>query len=404
MENKNLRLHLRKDSKDDTNNLYDCENLETQNLKIQKEAKELILKTKKIIENLGSEGKLNLTEIKNTMPVLNKELDKEINNSSFESFRLVRKSKSPKTTKAKSHINRSYTDIKSSNQNIEDEFFFKTYNNINTNSIQQRLLEKVKECKVYEREVKEKNSLIEKLHIKLDRKNEEITKLNEVLAQERSCNLKVEVSTLNRKLVTKEKHIEEQKKIYDSLVNELKFKIGNLISFNDSSVKRIKNLEEENFKLIEDNKKFETDLNELENNLNMYREKFDVEQKVKLKLQNDVESYESRMKKLISLMRNLNEFRGEGRKIEIEMFNKIKIFYSADAMSGCDTIVSQEEDRNFRNGKVFNNYDNKYKEELKYKSYSEYNQYRSEGSYNPYETATTFEPSNYNFSYNSSNY
>jgi hypothetical protein len=411
MEKNNKRLHITNNSKEEQNNIKDFENFETQNLKIQEEAKQLIMKTKKIIENLDSNVKLNLTEVKNTMPVLSKEFDKEIKenkeviNSSFESFRQVRSSKSPKTKKEKSHsiINRSYTDIKSSNKILEDEVIFKTYNNISTSSIQQRLLEKVKECKVYERELKDKNSLIQKLHIKLDRKNEEITKLNEVLTQERSCNLKVEVATLNRKLVTKEKNIEEQKKIYDSLLFELKSKISNLVSFNDSSVNRIKYLEEENFKMIEDNKKFENEIIELQNNLNMYREKFDIEQKVKLKLQKDFESYENRVKKLFNIMKNLNEFKSEERKIENKMFHKIKIFYSSEAINCSDAINTQEEDIYYRNGKGLNDCENKYHEDLKHKSYSEYNQYRSEGSFNPYETVTTYDPSKNNFSYNSSN-
>lgn len=411
MEKNNKRLHITNNSKEEQNNIKDSENFETQNLKIQEEAKHLIMKTKKIIENLDLNVKLNLTEVKNTMPVLSKDFDKEIKenkeviNSSFESFRPVRSSKSPKTKKEKSHsvINRSYTDIKSSNKILEDEVIFKSYNNISTSSIQQRLLEKVKECKVYERELKDKNSLIQKLHIKLDRKNEEITKLNEVLTQERSCNLKVEVATLNRKLVTKEKNIEEQKKNYDSLLFELKSKISNLVSFNDSSVNRIKYLEEENFKMIEDNKKFENEIIELQNNLNMYREKFDIEQKVKLKLQIDFESYENRMKKLFNLMKNLNEFKSEERKIENKMFHKIKFFYSSEAINCSDAINSQEEEIYYRNGKGLNHCENKYHEDLKHKSYSEYNQYRSEGSFNPYETVTTYDPSKYNFSYNSSN-
>ena len=35
-----------------------------------------------------------------------------------------------------------------------------------------------------------------------------IFKIPEILSKERSCNLKVEISNLNRKLITKEKHCE----------------------------------------------------------------------------------------------------------------------------------------------------------------------------------------------------
>jgi chromosome segregation ATPase len=381
MENKNIRLNLKKNIQE-FNNPQNSENFEFDNLKIQKEAIELIAKTKKIMENLDTEGKLNFIDNKN-YSIQGRQLNGPNISPSLKSSRAKKKSSSPPIKS----LNKTYTQIHVANQNLDDENYLKSYNNSNMNSLQQRLLEKIKESKSLEKELKDKNSLIDKLHVKLDRKNDELTKLNEVLTQERSCNLKVEIATLNRKLASRDKQIEDYKKLYEGMVNELKNKITNLMTFNDSSVRRIKELETENFNLIEDNKKFEVDLNDLENNLNMFREKFDIEQKNKFRLQNEVESYEHKIKKLINMMTNLNDFREIKRKSENTIFSNMKFFFSEREVRIDEEALKSEDDG-------FNS-DVQSADSLKYRSYSEYNQYRSDPRSEELQSP-------YNFSYNPS--
>lgn len=54
---------------------------------------------------------------------------------------------------------------------------------LNFNSLNQRLLEKIKVIKNYEKELKDKNTIIDRLSLKLDKQKEEITKLNEKLLE-----------------------------------------------------------------------------------------------------------------------------------------------------------------------------------------------------------------------------
>jgi hypothetical protein len=54
--------------------------------------------------------------------------------------------------------------------------------NSNTfNTLNGRLLEKIKIIKNYEKEMKEKNTLVDKLNLRINKQNEEIKKLNDKL-------------------------------------------------------------------------------------------------------------------------------------------------------------------------------------------------------------------------------
>jgi chromosome segregation ATPase len=323
------------------NDLYyhsnnNVEIFEKENYKIQKEAKELIAKTRKMMEDLDLDKlKCNSTIISGNFETAPNNPPKSKNN---------RYSLSP-------NANRSY---------ICDGY---TNNNTNSNNIknlQQKILEKSKDIKNLERQLKEKNSIIENLHLKVEKKNDEISKLNEVLMQERSSSIKVENSTLQRKISKKEKQLDENKKIYNNVVSEYKKKISDMMNFNDNSVKRIKELENDNEMLINDNKKLNYDLVELDKNLSLYKEKFDIEQKVKFNLQNNLQNLEEKVKILFNLLNNMKGNFFEKKKFEDKFFDKTKYFFKSEN----DYARSQ-------------NHINQ--------SYSEFNQYKNAENLNDFE-------------------
>lgn len=126
----------------ETNTLLHSLNLEEENKKIKNEAKNLIEKTRKVIEDL------------------------ELNKIKSPSFK-------PKVSFYSTN-SRSL-----SPQNIHVHLPENPTENITL--ITTKLLEKTKLIKGLERDLKDKNALIEQLHSKLDKKNQEISRLNESL-------------------------------------------------------------------------------------------------------------------------------------------------------------------------------------------------------------------------------
>lgn len=279
---------------------------EDENNKIKKEAKDLIAKTRKMMENLDLD-KIKLSDKSNKSPRLN---------SPSNLSQSLRNSTSPL--------------IQKSSQSMDEEITLKNHLNLNLNTLNQRLIEKTKLIKSMDKEVKEKNSIIEKLHQKIEKKNEEISKLNEILTKERSCNLKVEVSTLQRKLTTKEKQCEENKKVYENLINEHKAKITNLMNFNDTSVKKIKQLKSDNENLSEINKNINYEKAELESNLKIWKEKFEIEQKSKIKYKSDLENHTNKIKIVFNLLKSLFEKNKSNKFTENEFLEKLRIFCQND--------------------------------------------------------------------------
>ena len=131
--------------------------------KIKSEARELIEKTKKMMEELSvSKAPLNLSN---------------------------------RTSKEK---------------NLSSSLYEST---TNQTTLQQKLLLKSKQVKLLEKELKEKTQQLKIAQEKLQQKNSEISKLNEALTIERSNNLKVENIKLQRKVCSLEKANEENKKL-----------------------------------------------------------------------------------------------------------------------------------------------------------------------------------------------
>jgi hypothetical protein len=119
--------------------------LDTESLKIHKEAKELIARTKNVMKNLGN------MYIKTESDHYHQE-EKPFDPGSL----------------PKSEGNKMKT-----NYNISSS--------TNMNTLNEKLLEKIKMIKNYEKEIKEKTITIDKLQSKLDKQYEEIKKLQEKL-------------------------------------------------------------------------------------------------------------------------------------------------------------------------------------------------------------------------------
>jgi hypothetical protein len=172
MKNRNIRINLKKYSQPTevlVNQLpYSSQNIEEENNRIQSEAKNLIAKTRKIMENLD----------------MNK-LPKEDFSRSLRVTRSRSKSKDAKSHSRESNFSFSpFKTIEEVGHIISESptIAFKNHMNINLTDINNRLLEKTKTIKYLEKELKDRNSLINKLHEKLDKKNEEIANLNDALA------------------------------------------------------------------------------------------------------------------------------------------------------------------------------------------------------------------------------
>ena len=195
---------IQNESKKETSNK--SENLhiynDEENKRIQIEAKELIEKTRRMMENLDDNiQKFDFSEIKKyssankkmkNLMVINEKnenrklqiekLDANGNNISinnlpklapdaqldyleekpFDLMKILRVENAPNPTQ--------------NNPNPPHSTSNPTLNTLN-----QKLLEKIKTIKFLEKELKEKNSTIDKLNSKLDKQNEEIKKLNEKL-------------------------------------------------------------------------------------------------------------------------------------------------------------------------------------------------------------------------------
>ena len=145
----------------------------------------------------------------------------------------------------------------------------------NINTINQRLLEKIKIIKNLEKELKEKTSVIQKLNSKLDKQNLEIIKLNEKLNIEKQTPfIRNENIELLKKLKFKEEEIFEKNRQYEDVVGEYKNKLQSVMNINNSSLEKIKELESVNKSLHQTNQT-------IENNFKIFKTNLDKELKEK---------------------------------------------------------------------------------------------------------------------------
>jgi len=199
LENKISELKL-ENSKRDNSVLY-----EEENLRIQNETKDLIRKTKNMMENLDlvklkpaiknisksvSKEKANNAATNLSMSFDNK-MKKSFNEEMYSSNNEAKK----KTDFYSSQRNYNLTNysqrvmnpnsnvhyLNNSHSNLGNEILLKNHKSISIEHMSQELLEYKKKIQKLEKELKEKNNLIKKLNEKIDLKNNEIMILNETL-------------------------------------------------------------------------------------------------------------------------------------------------------------------------------------------------------------------------------
>lgn len=198
LENKISELKL-ENSKRDNSVLY-----EEENLRIQNETKDLIRKTKKMMENL------DLVKLKTGIKTGSKSVSKEkAHNSNNLSMSFDNKMKrsfneemyysneaKKKTDFYSSQRNYNLTNYSqhalnlnsnsnylnnSHSNNLSNEILLKNHKGISIEHMTQELVENKKKIQKLEKELKDKNNLIKKLNEKIDLKNNEITSLNEII-------------------------------------------------------------------------------------------------------------------------------------------------------------------------------------------------------------------------------
>ncbi len=177
-----------------------------ENNRIQNETKDLIRKTKNMMENLDlnkiksltnkcisksiSKEKLNNNNLSvsfdNRMKrsfneeIYNNETKKKADFSSSErNYNFTNYSHKLNGINHNSNIKNNY--LNNSYSNLGNEILLKNHKNISMEHISQELLDYKKKVQKLEKELKDKNNIIKKLHEKIEQRNVEIAKLNEII-------------------------------------------------------------------------------------------------------------------------------------------------------------------------------------------------------------------------------
>ena len=172
-------------------------------------------------------------------------------------------------------------------------------------NIQQQLFERNKQIKNLEKQLKDKNQQLKVNQQKLEDKNKEIIKLNENLTLERSNNLKAENIKLQRKIYSLEKANEENKKYYEKLIEEIKLKLENSNNINNSNEIQINTMTN----CIRDINKEKAVLNEKINDnieqLGQLNEKNEVQQKIIETKDKNIDDLKNKLSTLCALIKSL---------------------------------------------------------------------------------------------------
>lgn len=208
------------------------------------------------------------------------------------------------------------------------------YLNLNNSVLQEKLLEKIKQVKYLERELKDKNNIIKNLHNKIDKQNNELSKLNEIISVERSSNYKVEISNLNRKIKEKDKLIDDNKNTFEKIITEFKNKINNLISYNDSYASKLHQLENYNQTVQTEMQSVQESENNLKNELVETKEKVQTEIKKNVDNQRNFKEFKTKVGLLISGILENYKTQSETSAVVKNLLEKCKAFYNKeDCMS-----------------------------------------------------------------------
>jgi hypothetical protein len=111
------------------------------------------------------------------------------------------------------------------------------------------------------------------------------------------------------------------------IIQEYKNKIKSMMSFNDNSVYKIKELETISSQVDEIAKNLRLENENLNINLQVYKEKYEIEQNLKIRIKNEKEDLQNQTNTLISLLKNLFENEKTRKFNEENYFSRIRLFY-----------------------------------------------------------------------------
>jgi len=192
---------------------------------------------------------------------------------------------------------------------------------ININSINQRLLEKIKIIKNLEKELKEKNNTIQKLNSKLDKQKEEIIKLNEKLNTEKQAPfIRNENIELQKKLKSKEQELLEKNMIFEDVVGEYKSRLEKVMLINNTSLEKIKEIENVNKSLIQTNQT-------LENNFKTFKLTHEKDVRERKSLEDKINHLNSNVRSLLKLIANYKNNLTNLNVNNKNVFEKINTFF-----------------------------------------------------------------------------
>ena len=258
--------------------------------KVKEEAKYLIEKTKKMMNNINK--KRNTKQTENFTP------------KTFVSTDIPRFD-SPKLSPSRYENSLPFSESLINDNNKCNKNFSKADVKIMNSNNNRKINELNKYIKSLEKELKLKNEVISNLEKKLFNHSDDIKELNNIITNERNDDLKVENSKLKRKIILLEKTINENTFMYEEIIKEYKKIINenNIDLNNNVSVinnlknnfdQLLKNFEHTNHELNEKKKDFE--------NANLVNKKFEIREKNYL---NRIENLENNFRVVLNYLRNL---------------------------------------------------------------------------------------------------
>jgi hypothetical protein len=340
---------------------YQSKKLETENNKFEKETQELLEKTKIFMLNYNNSNantSFNTISHRSSTSMNNSTISSTHRTNKFDTINYAEEkpidsSKIIKTEKdefVKCGFKNGLTNSNLSSNNLMNV-------NVNVNSLNQRLLEKIRIIKQMEKQLKDKEILVERLNTKIDKQKEEITNLNEKLKLEKASTLRMEINALNRKLKEKDEENNKKAMMFDNIINEYKNKIEELIATNENTLNRMKEIELKHFNVFESKKILQSEFDESKNitknfekQLNNLKENFESELKEKKKLEDSIKYHKKIINLLIEKTTKIYEGSKKMKNIENNFINKLNSFFEKDTET--ENLLNSSQSTIFNNNDI----------------------------------------------------
>jgi hypothetical protein len=150
---------------------------------------------------------------------------------------------------------------------------------------------------------------------------------------------------LTRKLKEKEDEINAKTKLFDSIIDEYKNKIENLLFLNETTTNKLKNLESKlkNDKFKEEYGEIYNQKNSLEIQMKNLKENFESEIKEKKNLEKKNEKLLQNIDNLLSNIKNLYMDQKKLNNIVVSLKQKVNLFYELDLSNGKNEAGSSQD-------------------------------------------------------------